>query len=480
MNYQGIPRVSGERIPQLHRGAVELEGKGMSRARFIRCALLGTGAMLGGLSIGSAAPSAHASAVETLYFEAESMVLGDGGSVRAADTRTASGQALRFAGISSATKYGANVSGDSVQISVRARARKGNQWPRMQVKIDGSVVLDRKVRSVSYSQYQAPISVTAGPHEITIAAVGGMGGPATLYADSVRMAGQSTEEPFSADAPSLGVYNERMYNPPHIAGIDVADNLLGHYPKVAMWYPNAAEQWPFPTQACNYSVSRGALPHLTWEFFGYSYTAIANGNHDSYIRQFARGAAQFGKPVLLRVFHEMNGDWYSWNLGQGASAHKAAWRRIVTLFREEGASNVRFFWCPNEGGTYDRQLSAAWPGDDYVDIVGVDGYNWGTTYGAWRSAAQIIRPKYELLTSWSTRPFAVGETNSREAGGDKAAWIREAFLSDSGLRSFPRLVHVTVFDANFGGYSDWRVNSSPEALRAYRSVLANLQGSLLS
>jgi endoglucanase len=292
------------------------------------------------------------------------------------------------------------------------------------------------------------------------------------------MTGHGAEEPLPVDALSLGVYNERMYNPPHIAGIDAANSLLGRYPKVAMWYPNAGEQWPFPTQACEYSVSRGTLPHLTWEFFGYSYAAIANGNHDPYIRQFAQGAVQFGKPVLLRIFREMNGDWYSWNLGQGASAHKAAWRRIVTIFRDEGASDVRFFWCPNEGGRYDGQLSAAWPGDDYVDVVGIDGYNWGTTYGAWRSAAQIVRPKHDLLTSWSTKPFAVGETNSREAGGDKAAWIWEAFLSDAGLRSFPRLVHVTLFDANFAGYSDWRIDSSPAALDAYKSVMAELRDAL--
>jgi hypothetical protein len=46
----------------------------------------------------------------------------------------------------------------------------------MQVKIDGSVVLDWKVRSTSYSQYLDPINVPAGAHDITIAAVGDMGG----------------------------------------------------------------------------------------------------------------------------------------------------------------------------------------------------------------------------------------------------------------------------------------------------------------
>jgi hypothetical protein len=108
-----------------------------------------------------------------------------------------------------------------------------------------------------------------------------------------------------------------------------------------------------------------------------------------------------------------------------------------------------------------------------VDVVGVDGYNWGTTNGGWRSIERIISGKYNWFynTLGSSRPFAVGETGSREAGGNKAAWVAQA--KDQLAQNFPRLTHVTIFDDNFSGYRDWRVNSTQAALDAYKAWFAD-------
>jgi len=290
-----------------------------------------------------------------------------------------------------------------------------------------------------------------------------------------------------ASAISLGVYNGSMYNQGATGGFDTEAQLLGRSPKVFMWYPNAAQHWPFETAKANYAKNQhGADIHLTWEWFNTSYSSITAGQHDAYIRQYARDAAAYGDPILMRMFHEMNGNWYSWSLSSDSVAdnHKAAWQHIVTIFRQEGATNVKFFWCPNDGGDYDARLQRAWPGDEYVDVVGVDSYNGPPSWADPRSAEGMFRAKYNFFynTLGSQRPFAIGETNSREATsypGGKDQWVTDVMnqLTDG---SWPKLIHVTIFDDNYGGYNDWRINSFQTALDAYKAWYADprYQGTL--
>ena len=77
---------------------------------------------------------------------------------------------------------------------------------------------------------------------------------------------------------------------------------------------------------------------------------------------------------MIRFGHEMNGDWYGWS-GQPA-AYVAAWRHVVSVFRGEGAANVKWVWSPNvDNGDY--PFARYFPGDSWVDYVALDGYNWG-------------------------------------------------------------------------------------------------------
>ena len=78
---------------------------------------------------------------------------------------------------------------------------------------------------------------------------------------------------------------------------------------------------------------------------GYRNRDIAAGAQDAYILAFARSLATFQGRVDLRYAHEMNGTWYPWS--HDPVAYRRAWRRIVRLFRSEGADNVRFVWSPN-------------------------------------------------------------------------------------------------------------------------------------
>ena len=79
-----------------------------------------------------------------------------------------------------------------------------------------------------------------------------------------------------------------------------------------------------------------------------SLTAIAAGQYDPYLRSYAAAVRAFGGRVIISFGHEMNGNWYSWAYRHTSpAAFVAAWRHIVTVFRQQGTRNVTWLWAVN-------------------------------------------------------------------------------------------------------------------------------------
>lgn len=156
--------------------------------------------------------------------------------------------------------------------------------------------------------------------------------------------------------------------------------------------------------------------------------SITNGNKDAYLRSFADAAKAYGGEVWLRPFHEMNGDWYPWSgtaSGNSSAKLSAAWRHVNALFKVRGANNVKFVWCVNNDSvpnTPANQIAKYWPGDDYVDMVALDGYNWGTGYSwsSWLSFGSVFDASHKAVASLTAKPMFVAETAISEQGGRAA------------------------------------------------------------
>ena len=106
--------------------------------------------------------------------------------------------------------------------------------------------------------------------------------------------------------------------------------------------------------------------------------AIGLGQYDDMIRSRAQAVKALGEKVLIRWMWEMDGREKAENT-QHPALYIAAWRHIHDVFAEEGASNVQWVWCPNATAFRiedDRNAPAYYPGDDYVDWICADGYNW--------------------------------------------------------------------------------------------------------
>ena len=262
-------------------------------------------------------------------------------------------------------------------------------------------------------------------------------------------------------------------------------------------------QWPsmtcqrsirFPGESLDAIWNRGAIPCLTWEPMYYSEghevmvtcQDILNGAYDYYLMEFAKQSAAWKRPFLIRFAHEMNIERYHWGTkkeGYGPESpriYSRMFRYVVTIFQKAGAQNVLWVFCPNSesvpNASYDP--SASWnriedyyPGDKYVDVLGIDGYNWGTTQtrtkngwdSQWKEFAAIFRPAWEKLRQLaSNKPIFVFETASVNQGGDKGLWIKNAFKTARAW-NLNGLVWFQVKKEY-----DWRINSGKDVL--YRDV----------
>ena len=168
----------------------------------------------------------------------------------------------------------------------------------------------------------------------------------------------------------------------------------------------------------------------------------------------------------------MNGNWNSWGAipGNTPRDYIAMWRHVVSIFREEGATNVRWVWSPNVYGVGGVEpFQAYYPGDGWVDYVSLDGYNWGDLKeSGWRSFAEVFESSYRAMTALTGKPLMISETATPEAGGDKAAWIRE-IITVLPAR-MPRVRALIWFDRV--KETDWRIDSSPASDLAFRELAA--------
>ncbi|HEY4366351.1 MAG TPA: glycosyl hydrolase [Steroidobacteraceae bacterium] len=101
----------------------------------------------------------------------------------------------------------------------------------------------------------------------------------------------------------------------------------------------------------------------------------AAGKFDALFRNYALKLVQFGYGhAVIRLGWEFNGDWYPWAASKDPESWKAYWRRIVTAMRSAPGAHFKFDWTM-AGGWTDFLPEAAYPGDEYVDIIGMDLYN---------------------------------------------------------------------------------------------------------
>lgn len=245
---------------------------------------------------------------------------------------------------------------------------------------------------------------------------------------------------------------------------------------------------PFPTEMMQQLAQDGRLVMLTlqpWEptdpYYAYANGSsltfrILRGEFDDYFRRYARAMKDLGEPLLLRYGNEMNGDWAPWSafqLGRDADLYVEEWRHVRRIFDQEGVTNAAWVWNPHDVSFPYLAWNHAvryYPGDEWVDWIGLTGYNVGEAYAGdrWRGFREIFQPVYDEYSAlFPGKPFLITEFASHDYPGDKAAWMREMAAA---LPEFPN-IRMVVWWNGTDGSRRYRYDSTPEALAAFREAL---------
>ncbi|MEX2528909.1 MAG: glycosyl hydrolase [Gemmatimonadota bacterium] len=284
-------------------------------------------------------------------------------------------------------------------------------------------------------------------------------------ADSLSWLGPMRIDPDSLRTPGrllLGVHDDGL---PHSleGALEVEEALQTSLPLIHLYtaWGDRADQ-RFPLRPLRAIQDLGSIPVVTWEPWLVDFentlhphlplrddrdagglASIAQGEYDFYIDDWARQAADYGGPLLVRFAHEMNDPYrYPWGpQNNQPQDFVVAWRHVVERFQAAGAQNVVWVWAPHvayEG--YD----AYYPGDDVTDWVGTGALNYGTVahWSRWWSFQEIFGNHYPQLEVYG-KPIMIAEFGSLGVGGDRAAWLHEA-LEDL-PRRFPALKALVFF-----------------------------------
>jgi hypothetical protein len=225
----------------------------------------------------------------------------------------------------------------------------------------------------------------------------------------------------------------------------------------------------------------GAVPHIAWE----PNDGLDVVQDDTYLRTFARKLNESGVPVFLRFASEMNGDWTAYSGDPEKYIEK--WRLVHDVMAEE-APNVMMVWTVF---TFPQStILTYYPGDEYVDWVGVNIYNVVYHNDSIRHRADHEDPlellDYVYNTFSERKPIQISEygathftiTDNMEYVDFAIAKITRMY---EGLKTrYPRVKSIFYFDVNniVDGVANRQINNyaltdNEEILTTYAGLISN-------
>ncbi len=230
----------------------------------------------------------------------------------------------------------------------------------------------------------------------------------------------------------------------------------------------------------------------------YTMDAFLNGDFDDDLKQWARDAKATNIPLLAEFGTEVNGFWFSWNgvwngggtndaygdanLYDGPEKFRDVYRKIIDICRSEGANNITWFFhinVENDPVNNWNKMKNYYPGDNYIDWIGISAYGSLELKEPWRNLSEMITDNWNEINSISTigKPIALLEFGVYESNNSwkKSQWIDEAIHSITYGQVYSGQIKAISYwneswDDN-GNLIDLRLDSSPNAQQTYQSAI---------
>lgn len=228
---------------------------------------------------------------------------------------------------------------------------------------------------------------------------------------------------------------------------------------------------------CNTCYSLGAVPYLTIQPSNATASSLLKPADVTWLNDFATQIGGLRRPVFIRFGHEMNGDWYPWGWTHVTpDVYIRGYQQVAAIFRQR-APKAAMVWAPSQdwGDNCDHMYSNWYPGDAYVDWVGLTSYQWPyshvSSHQFYFSVANGEEPEADFYATFAVghdKPMMIAETASGDDdpgyydSPDKLAaygvapgqgaqnwWISQVYSVGSDQFSmrtaFPRIGAVTWF-----------------------------------
>ncbi len=308
------------------------------------------------------------------------------------------------------------------------------------------------------------------------------------------------EKLVNQDYVDFGIFASDVYNTGVYETIPAIEEAVDYTFPVVLCYLHFGNEFPMEFLQENYDHGRiveftyQVTAYNNWDLEGYTpQMDIYRGELDEEIRLLAQQFKEFGHPILFRLNNEMNSDWTSYSGVINMSdpeIYQAVYQRFYTIFEEEGVDNCIWIYNPNDNNYPPANWNnflAYFPGEEYIQLLGVTGYNTGTYYAElngerWREFDEIYSDVEGCyLPFFSEYPWIITEFASSSVGGDKVEWIANMFDS---LSDFENIKIAVWFSA--GDYADpeeetilarpYFLDETPEILEAFREGIQKMLG----
>jgi hypothetical protein len=249
--------------------------------------------------------------------------------------------------------------------------------------------------------------------------------------------------------------------PPGYAPVAGFAKVAGRQPNLLGYYSGWAQA--FDVAFAQMIRRHGVVPFVQIGPTDASIAAIAAGTYDEYLRDYADRVRDFGHAVVIGFGHEMNAPWYSWGYGHTPpGTFVAAWRHIVTLFRDQGAQNVTWLWTIQADQPGTGPVASWWPGSQYVTWIGIDGYY----YRRSDTFATVFGRTISQVRTFTRKPVLLSETAVGPAAGQFAK-IQDLFhgmarYKTLGLVWFDKPQHDGLY------HQDWRIEGRVQPEISFR------------
>jgi hypothetical protein len=280
-------------------------------------------------------------------------------------------------------------------------------------------------------------------------------------------------KPAQSNAERFGFFSSKLWEH-YEENLRSEIDVFGATPGYILWYIQMGEQFPLLVAEHNRSLGIATVINHDLKSDGFTpeqntalLREIARGKWDAYFREFAVQARELGVTVYYRFGYEMNGSWFPW--GGQPRAFTDAWRHVWKIFRKEKASNVKWVFSPSVvwgQKSFDDDILPYYPGEQFTDIVALDGYNFGDNhdkYHSWESFYQVYAGSIAGLMSFN-KPMWIAEIGC-PSDPRRQKWLRDFLDFFDSNQCFEVFFW---FNENKSGEPNFRIDGDNASLYIFR------------